>query len=125
MENLYEWSTSNQQRLLTYSAALFLSSGDIFRLRAVSADSVLGQQFSAHYVGDTVTGFSVRYTGNYSFSVGESLFANSGAGRTTLYSQGGGYTDNGFTAPVAGAYQVRRPEWRQQGTPLHACNDAW
>ena len=109
--SFYAWSTfTNNERLLTYPIALYLSAGDTFRLKAVSSDTALSQQFSAHYVGDSVTGFSVRYNGTYGVSVGQSLFANSAAGRTTLYSEGGGYTENGYTAPVAGTYQVGKAE---------------
>ena len=110
---LYAWSSTNttsSHRLLTYPLAVYLPAGGTFQLIAAAADNVISQQFSAHYVGDTVTGFSVRYTGNYSVNAQESLFANSAAGRTTLYSQGGGYTENGYTAPVAGTYQVGKAE---------------
>ena len=100
---------ASNERLLTYPVALYLSNGDTFRLLAARTSTVVGQQFSAHYVGDgdTVTGFSVRYNGTHPVSPGQSLFANSAAGRTTVYSQGGGYTENGYTAPLTGAYQVR------------------
>lgn len=98
-------------RTLTYPVALYLSLGDIFQLfNANLANSVLGQQFSVHYIGDAVTGFSVRYTGSRRFSRTQSLFAASAAGRTTNYYKGGGYTDNGYTAPLTGLYQVSRPE---------------
>ena len=119
---IYAWPTNTSTRQLTYSVALYLSSGDTFGLYASGSDNIaLGQQFSAHYVGDAVTGFSVRYNGTHPFSIGQSLFANSAAGRTTVYSQGGGYTENGYTAPLTGAYQVRQAERRRyERLPLHA-----
>lgn len=108
---LYAWISSMDtvqipQHMLTYPTALYLSNGDTFRLVATAVDSVIGQQFSAHYIGDTVLGFSARYTGTYSFQQFP-LGNSAAAGRTLFYSQGDDLSDISWFRPsYAGAYQV-------------------
>lgn len=102
-----------KRRELTYITGQNLSRGDVFRFFAAAADTGGNQQFSIHYVGASVTGFSVRYIGTYNVWTPYSTFGAASAGRVMLYSIGGGYTDNGYTAPTAGAYQLHTRNERQ------------
>lgn len=54
------WPISGGSQL-TYPVALYLKANDTFGLRAAVNATMIYQDFSAHYVGNNVTGFSVSY----------------------------------------------------------------
>lgn len=101
------WPISGGSQL-TYPVALSLQAGDIFGLRAAVNATMIYQDFSAHYVGNNVTGFSVAYPQvATSVRAGQNiLVAGSLNLRRMKYYQGGGYPEWNYTAPITGAYQV-------------------
>lgn len=100
---IYAWKASSGAVQTNYMAAVMLTQGTVFNIKAINSVQIVANVFSAYLIDAApVAAFSVQSLGNYSCAAGANMFASATA-VTELYNTGG-YASGVYTAEQAGAY---------------------